>query len=218
LSASTDRIYSIGAIRFVLWLRVAIGLALFILTSSPALLACFTAIIITSIYLTRRVVFGGDGSDQMGLVVSLGALLIALGLSINDIYIGYSGVTAIAGQAVISYFAAGAAKAASPIWRCGDAIIGVMRTQTYGHPLAARIAENKVAVRKAVCWTVIITEMLFPVILVLPTELAIAALCGFAFFHLINAIFMGLNTFVPTFLATYPAVMLANQIIRSVFW
>lgn len=57
--------------------------------------------------------------------------------------------------------------------------------------------------------------MLFPLVFVLPWNVAIASLACYAMFHFCNAYFMGLNAFVWSFLASYPSVILMNSTIRN---
>jgi hypothetical protein len=79
-----------------------------------------------------RVYIGNDGSDQMATILIVGALLMSLGLSQQDNLLTFSGILLVGGQAILAYFASGAAKFISPTWRSGDALSGVMNTQTYG--------------------------------------------------------------------------------------
>ncbi|MBN9134177.1 MAG: hypothetical protein J0H48_12580 [Nitrosospira multiformis] len=199
----------------VLICRIVAGLFLLIPYPNPADLPCSLLILLSCFYMSRRTWFGGDGSDQMGMVVAAGVAIISAGLVLDDMNVTASGVLAISGQAVLAYFVAGAAKVASPVWREGNALPGVMKTRTYGHPFAASFAAERPAFCKFVCWLTIGTEMLFPLVLLAPPGLAIASLCCFALFHFSNAYFMGLNAFVWPFLATYPAVMLANSAVRN---
>jgi hypothetical protein len=124
-------------------------------------------------------------------------------------------VLAIAGQATLAYFVAGAAKLISPVWRQGLALPRVMRTRTFGHPLAARFAQSRPGLCRGLCLMIIVTEMMFPLVLILPWNIAVACLACYAVFHFCNAYFMGLNAFVWPFLATYPSVMLVNGVIRG---
>ncbi|WSG96431.1 hypothetical protein U8P76_05835 [Rhizobium johnstonii] len=202
-----------GFVTFVLALRASAGLA--IACQPPVIFGfCFALVIFISIvYMGQRACFGGDGSDQMGMVVTLGVIVLLGGRLSNDADIIQAGIVLIAGQSVLAYFIAGASKAVSPIWRGGEAVVGVMRTQTYGHPLASRLVETNPALAKAVCMSVIIFELLFPLVLFVPLPLALVGLAGFFVFHCINAYFMGLNAFVLPFVATYPSVLLCNELL-----
>jgi hypothetical protein len=195
--------------------RALAGAALIVPSANWWDLPCSGLILLSCFYVSRRAVFGSDGSDQMGMVVAAGVAMISAGITLNDDDLAFCGVLAIAGQAALAYFIAGAAKLVSPTWREGQAMPRVMNTRSYGHPLAAKIAGTSPQLNRSLCWTIILTEMLFPLVFLLPWNLAVVCLACFALFHFCNAYFMGLNAFVWSFLATYPSVMLMNSTIRS---
>ncbi|MBX5235290.1 hypothetical protein HJC02_23940 [Rhizobium sp. NLR4a] len=151
----------------------------------------------------------------MGVIVAFGAMLIALGLALGDRYVAYAGIVFISGQALLAYFVAGASKLTSIVWRSGSAVSGVMQTVTFGNAWAARLMLASPIVSFGVGWLVMGTEVLFPIAFIAPPLILAVILIGFAIFHLSNAIFMGLNSFVLSFVATYPAVWLINTDIRS---
>jgi hypothetical protein len=211
-------LYSESFIVSVLLARILAGLVLLLPYpnhAGPGDLAASFAILLSCFYMSRRSRFGGDGSDQMGMVVAFGVAIMSAGFILNDPSLALCGVFALAGQATLAYFVAGAAKLASPVWREGGALLGVMQTQSYGDSFAARFAGNRPGFCAFVCWLTIVTETLFPLVLILPPALLMASLACFAAFHFSNAWFMGLNAFIWPFLATYPSVILANSLIRD---
>lgn len=211
-------LYSEFFIVLVLLARILASLALLLPYPDhlgPADLAASLVILFSCFYISRRSRFGGDGSDQMGMVIAFGVTIMSAGFVLNDMTLTWCGVFALAGQATLAYFVAGAAKLASPVWREGGALLGVMQTQSYGDSFAARFARERPRFCTFVCWLTIVTETLFPLVLVIPPSLVIAILACFAAFHFSNAWFMGLNAFVWPFLATYPSVMLVNSLIRQ---
>lgn len=199
----------------VLPCRIVASVVLLVPYPNSADLPCSLLILLSCLYLSRRTRFGGDGSDQMDMAIAAGVTIMSVGLVFNDKDVALSGILAIGGQATLAYFVAGASKLASPVWHEGNALLGVMKTQSYGHAFAVDFAETRPRFCKFVCWTTIITEMLFPLVLFAPTGLAIAGLLCFAAFHFSNAYFMGLNAFVWSFLATYPSIMVLNSVIRD---
>jgi len=209
-------LYSHRAFLAVISGRALAGAALLAPSANAWDFACAGFIFASCLYVSRRSVFGSDGSDQMGMVISLGVAIMSAGIAFGDRNLAFVGVFAIAGQATLAYFVAGAAKLVSPTWRGGHAMARVMSTRTFGHPLAARIAAGKPRLSHVLCWFVIVTEMLFPLVFIVPPTVAIVALACYAIFHFANAYFMGLNAFVWPFLATYPSVMLMNATVRSV--
>jgi len=208
-------VHSESVVISVLLCRIAAALALLAPYPSPVDFPCSVMILLSCFYISRRTWFGGDGSDQMGMVIAAGVAIMSASMVLNDNDLALCGVLAIAGQATLAYFVAGAAKLVSPVWRNGSALMGVMKTQSYGHPSAVYFGEHHPRFCSFVCWTTIVTETLFPLILFAPPALAIASLLCFAAFHLSNAYFMGLNAFVWPFLATYPSVMVMNSVLRG---
>jgi len=208
-------LYSNPALVAMLCGRALAGAALVSPSANGWDFPCSAFILVSCLYVSRRSVFGNDGSDQMGMVIAAGVAVLSAGIALDDVDLAYVGALAIAGQAALAYFIAGAAKLVSPTWRGGHALPRVMNTRCYGHLLAAHIAGSSPRLNRGLCWTIILTEMLFPLVFLLPWNVAIASLACYAAFHFCNAYFMGLNAFVWSFLASYPSVMLMNSTIRS---
>src|SRR5689334_17529406 len=135
-------IHSQTVVISVLLCRVVAAFALLTPYSSPMDFPCSVMILLSCFYMSRRTWLGGDGSDQMGMVIAVGVVIMSAGVVLNDNNLALCGVLAIAGQATLAYFAAGAAKLASPVWRNGSALMGVMKTQSYGHPSAVYFGDQ----------------------------------------------------------------------------
>ncbi len=88
-----------------------------------------------------------------------------------------------------------------------------MGTYDWGHEVAAGVAASSRRFSRAFCWILILAEILFPLSLAAPPHLLFAVLAAFLVFHVSNALFMGLNSFVFPFAATYPSVVIANELI-----
>ena len=151
----------------------------------------------------------------MGQIASIGTLLATAGFAVNELALAFSGTLLIAGQLLISYFYAGLSKLLLPDWREGRALVGVMGTHSYGHPLGARVFARTSVIPLCLCWTVIIGEMLFPLAVFASHTLLIYALAAFFLFHLSHAYLMGLNTFVWAFASAYPSFILLNHIVTA---
>ena len=54
--------------------------------------------------------------------------------------------------------------------------------------------------------TIVVTEALFPLVLLVPHSIGLYFLVGGALFHASCAFVMGLNSFFWAFVATYPAI------------
>ena len=175
---------------------------------------CFFTIACASWFITVRTGIGGDGSDQMGYIASIGSLITTVGALRNDSLVGFAGVLLVAGQATLSYFVAGFAKLISPTWRNGTALCDVLNTYSHGHASAeAMLTRPKLSL--GLCWLVILGETLFPIVLILPPDALYVVLGASIVFHFMTAYFMGLNTFVWAFIATYPSVISLSLTVRK---
>jgi hypothetical protein len=163
---------------------------------------------------------GLDGSDQMNAIV-LGAL--TLGLTAPAGYAKDAAIWFIAFEALLSYFAAGVAKAVSPVWRSGSAIQGIISTRAYGKASAASLLLRAPRISLTLCWSTIIFECTFPFAALASPDVCIMVLAAGVMFHVSIAATMGLNNFVWAFVATYPAVfqtsldvnMALHQVVRK---
>lgn len=150
---------------------------------------------------------GGDGAEQMGMLIVAAVMIAALPWPSEDRIL--AATTFIAAQLTLSYLAAGVAKLVSPVWRSGEALPGILSTSGHGHPLAADILKRNPLLSLVGCWTVILFECSFALLLFGPDWLILSALACGLIFHLGCAILMGLNSFVWSFPATYGCVIVA---------
>ncbi|MFT3693002.1 MAG: hypothetical protein QM831_07665 [Kofleriaceae bacterium] len=132
------------------------------------------------------------GSDAMLLVVLLGLAIARCGYE-------RAGMGYIAAQLILSYTISGLAKLREPSWRNGTALPQLLAVPAYNAPPWAahfgRIAG----------YPLLAFEVLFPLTLVnRPACIAFMAIA--AAFHLGNAIVLGLNRFLWTWLAAFPAL------------
>ena len=153
--------------------------------------------------------YGSDGSDQMTsiILITITLCLVPFG---NELLLK-AGLWFIALQSCLSYFAAGIAKLLSPQWRGGTAVTGIFNSRTYGTEWVANYLKDKPQLGVFLCWSVIIIEILFPLCLLLPLPLCLVMLTWGFVFHLLNAVIMGLNSFLWAFIATYPAILFVNS-------
>lgn len=91
-----------------------------------------------------------------------------------------------------------------------------MTTRIYGHRLAARVLQGKGRLCRAVCWSVIAFEVAFAGSLIVDRRAMWAILAVGVRFHLANALLMGLNSFFFAFVSTYPAIVVANELVHRV--
>lgn len=199
-------------VTMVLALRFTSAVVLTLPVGNAIRLAALIAIVLTGWLLRHRRWLSDDGSDQMGQSVAIGAAIMAVGLILRDPVLAFAGTLLIAGQLCIAYFVGGVAKLVSPEWRSGRALIGIMGTHAFGHRLAARVASSHTALSQVFCWVLMILETIFPLAIVADGSILYAVLLTFAVFHVATAVFMGLNTYVWSFLAAFPAVLITSSV------
>jgi hypothetical protein len=197
----------LGSPGYLVLISFQLLLAVAIIAHVPETLLplCLTGILGIKLLSHLRNVHGGlDGSDQMQIIIFSS---LAVFYWVTDLEARMIALWFIAAQSMLSYFAAGIAKLASPIWRSGDAIVGIMATDHYGNQLLSQLLRKNHHLAAIVCWSVILFECLAPTLVFAgPTSCLVFLGCGFIF-HSVIAVMMGLNTFLWSFGATYPAVI-----------
>lgn len=158
--------------------------------------------------------YGLDGSYQMQLVI-LFALSLGSVFGI-DSQISIACLLFIAGELICSYFIAGFSKFISPVWRKSSALHGIFSTRNFGHSFFYRLISQSEFLTILLSWYIFLFEMLFFTVLFFhPAYTVIFFIIGFLF-HLFNAIVMGLNNFLLSFLATYPALFYCVNYIHGI--
>jgi hypothetical protein len=150
--------------------------------------------------------------DQMVKVVLGGAAVGWLGGS--ETTVRWS-VWFIAAQACLAYSAAGSFKLVSPTWRSGAALWTILSMEQTGHPPVGRWLSQRPGWSRALSWGTIVWEATFPLVLIAPPWLLWMWLAAGAIFHLGCAFLMGLNTYLWSFIATYPAVIFVNSSLHA---
>ena len=110
----------------------------------------------------------------------------------------------------LSCLTAGVAKLASPVWRRGRALPGVLGTQTYGHPAAAAAVARHARLALASAWAVTAFEVSCPALLLGSPWLGLGALGVGLTFHLACAAAMVPNNVLLGFPAAYPCALAAR--------
>jgi hypothetical protein len=184
------------------------------LVTSSGLVLVVSASLLATIFTNFSLVFGKDGSDQMLLVILVGFLVAQIGhLSGNEILMR-AGIWFIAIDVSIAYLTAGIAKLYGENWRKGEALRQILSTRTYGSLVARRLMAND-AVARSLNWLVIGFEIGFPLSLTLYPVGTFSMLGLGLLFHIGIAFMMGLNTFLWSFVATYPAIIYGGTVIAS---
>lgn len=194
-------------------IRAVSALALVLDIGQPAArLSCVIVLAVVGMVWRMRVPVGHDGSDQMSLLI---LIVAALSRAVGTPRALASGVLFIAAQGILSYAAAGWAKVFQPGWRDGSHIRRILTTSSYGMHRIANTALTHSVVARIGTVGVLLFECLFPIVLFVPEPLMWAVLAAGVAFHLACGALMGLNTFVWSFSATYPAVLFARSVLRG---
>jgi len=193
---------------FILLLAVdaVVVTTLFIFPSNSILLIAAAALMLIQM---KRHYMSYDGADEM-------IFFCFVALSVGRIA-GADKVTAwfLAAEASLAYLVAGAYKAASPFWKKGQALVLITRTRLFGHEGVARMLQRYPAATRSLEFVFVLWECIFPIALLVPLKILLPMLAIGLIFHIACAWVMGLNTFIWAFLATYPALIFANQELRS---
>lgn len=193
--------------------RAGAAVTLCVASAPAALLAgAAVAIILLGVVQERLNSDHAGFGEQMVKVILGGATLGWLGGT--DTTLRWA-VWFIAAQAALAYCAAGAFKAISPTWRSGEALWIILRLEDLGHPPAGRWLSQRVQLSKMLSWATIVWEVTFPLALIAPPWALWVWLGAGVLFHLGCSSLMGLNSFLWSFVATYPAVVFTNESIRT---
>ena len=152
-----------------------------------------------------RCPYGLSGDHQMTTIVLLGLFLASLQPEnpfAQRVCLWFIGL-----QGVLSYVVAGWSKLSSPAWRSGQAISGVMRTNTYGNPAFAQAVQKWPLLALLAAWGTMLFESAFPLVFSGWMPVRSAFLSAGILFHCQVAFLMGLNLFFWAFLSTYPAIL-----------
>lgn len=162
----------------------------------------------TQVLIYPRHLYGTDGSDQVSFLVQTAAAMGRVGGTDTT---RKAAVQFIGAQTVLSYGASGWAKLPGPAWRSGDALVKIMRTQTYGDQGFYETIERWPAAARMLCHGVLALECAFPLLLLKRGKYIDLGLATMGMFHLANARYMGLSRFAWAFMSTYPAVRALAQ-------
>jgi hypothetical protein len=205
LARPLNAMFAYPAILVIIWIRLLSAVLLLTNLFTSRQRASFAAsITLASTGLAARNPYGQDGADQMTLF-TFGTLTLANLCSpvskVKDTCLWF-----LAAQSCLSYFVSGVSKATSPAWRMGSPLPGIFRAKMYGNKRIAEYLQARPVLAVLLARSLIIYECLFPFVLIFPRALSRLGLLAGIIFHTVAALTMGLNTFLWSFIATYPAV------------
>ena len=179
----------------------------------PLFAAGLTVLVVLHLLMTVRMPWGGEGSDQMTLVVLLPGMLARL-LPYNSVAVT-SAALFIGAEITLSYFASGMAKVRSAEWRSGRALPNIMNHHTYGHPGFGQLLRAYPAPAKVLNALVMAFQVSFFLFFFIPMPFALIYIAGGVMFHACIAYFMRLNQFFVVFVGTYPCLIFAHEYVRQ---
>lgn len=173
----------------------------------PAYVACAANAYLAgaSFLLGPRHHYGADGSDHVSFMVQT-TCAVARALSHRPRVVD-AALWSVALQLTVSYAVSGWVKLAGDMWRQDRAVVGVMRTRTYGQRHIWKLLTDHPALNTVIGRSTLALECGFPLVYVAGGRLARPALLGMTGLHLGIAGSMGLGRFVTAFLAMQPAVL-----------
>jgi len=206
LSLIVDHLFGPRGFRIILSVRLLASCGSIVLAFTGCVSSALLCVIwLTTILISIRSPFGLDGAHQMVIII-LSALILATAMPSAPL-VANACLWFITIQLSLSYFIAGIAKLSDPVWQTGIALRGIFSTAIYGHQFVYRILRKSATLGLFCCWATIVFECSFPLVFLLDFRHAQWLIVTAISFHLFNAIFMGLNSFMYSFVAAYPALI-----------
>ncbi len=176
--------------------------------------AVLPLVLITAINLIMQVrnSQSNDGSDQMAMVGFIALLLAnfintALSISIALFF--------IAAQASLAYGTSGFLKMQKIGWYNGDYVTDILKTSSYGDRKVLQITQKRKSVAKVLGFMVVYGDCLLSIAFIFPPGICIYILLFGISLHIGIGRIMGLNTFLWSYIATYPATLFVSYTIYA---
>jgi hypothetical protein len=217
LRAMPDVFWGPTALFLVLLMRLVTAILLVVpvfFGQQPAAWA-ITVLLLTTIFLQRRLPYGTSGADQMAGIITV-ALFIGLVFP-GTLFAAQASAWFIAAQATLAYLSSGLSKAFSHSWRSGRSLFLILNTELFGNRTLLRFFEKRPALASIVNWLVIPGWLIFPSVYIIPSPYNLIILCFTGSMHVAIALAMRLNGFPWFFIATYPLVVYVAGVIQYMF-
>jgi len=209
-----ERVFGPHGTDVLFGVRLGLAALLVAFAATPAVAGPTVAALAAVLLLCNvRLRWGLEAADNLAVHTALGLTAFAACRAVGTEGIGLPYLAAYAG---LAYVTAGVTKLIEPTWRSGEALGRVLNLESFGSPSAERALAPRPRLRQGLSWIVILAELAAPLALLLPAPWLVAALVAGLCFHLTLGVVMGLNTFVWSFAATYPAVLLLWTMLHDV--
>jgi hypothetical protein len=200
-----DSVFSWPAVLWYLGLRAL--LAAFTLSAPESLVAQAWLLLLQGVLaclFMLRSRYGHDGADQF---LSIAYISLGIACLVRTPRAEWACLWFLTLQLCLSYFVAGAAKVSAAGWRDGTYLTGISGLDIYGNQRAASLLRSRPGLARWISRFMLLWELTFPLVLVLPPVPATCLFAGGLVFHVLNAGLMGLNSFLWSFPALYPAAL-----------
>lgn len=202
---------------YVLVVRLILGpmlIATVLLETTSLMLPLVGLLAITDVFTMFRHSGGLSGAFHMSLVVNTG-LTIALAAP-SDSTLEFAAILFIAVQGLLGYFISGLAKVLGRDWRSGNAIHEIISTNTWGHPWVYEKVRQFPKLSAHATRAVVAFEFIFPIVLFFSVPAIYAMFALAIVMHISISLMMGVNGFLTSFTATYPAILYVSQLLPNV--
>lgn len=155
---------------------------------------------------------GNSGADEMILLIMIAGMLAR---EFNTAHCALIVLMFLSAQLSLSYLTSGLVKVGELHWRDGTSLINIMGTETFGNRSLHAALRSSPRCASFLSCILVFGELFGSLAPWLPRPYAVSLLSCSLVFHLVTAAVMGLNTFVPAFVATYPAAFYTSQMLYA---
>lgn len=200
-----DHIFAYPNVLWIFAMRALACVALIPMVHHPAFfIALCVFVSFTTILLSVRSGDGKNGADQMAKMTFTAISLVLLS---PHPWVWRCGLLFLSGQLSLAYCTSGYIRIREQTWRDGSALVTILRQHNYGNRWCWTKARQHPFLTQCASRSALLFECTFPLVFVLPIKFCLIFLGFGLVFHLLNAVVIGLNTFLFAFPAIYPAVI-----------
>ena len=197
----------------LLALRILSGIAIPVLIYlNYSLVIPLAVITFTNLIFQVRNNQSNDGSDQMATICFIAVMLAAI---INTELSWSIALIFIAAQSSLAYGISGILKMTKKEWHNGESVLRVLKTSSYGNKKGLEWALDYHWLAKAFGMLVIYGDTLLAFSFALPPYVCGGVLIFGVCLHIGIGRVMGLNTFLWSYVSTYPAIFYVSTLLYA---
>jgi hypothetical protein len=153
-----------------------------------------------------------DGSDQMASIILIALSLAAI---VNTNFSRSATLVFIAAQASLAYGTSGFLKLPKIGWHDGSYATDILKTSSFGNKKLLNLFQKNRFIATTLGRAVVFGDCCIAFAFLMPPSISIGLLVFGIFLHLGIGLVMGLNTFLWSFVATYPAILWVSVLINK---